>query len=110
MLNLALQNDNKSFGGNLSSCAAYGWQYFCGYTTKRQLIGKYEFDQSSAAINLLAEKLRNDLARRQLASVANRMLTDLQCRGMLRTAREEVNQAAHAHEHHETNAEFIRTF
>ena len=84
--------------------------YFCGYTCKRQVVGKYELDQAAVSMHLLSEELRKDSSRRQLARVTNRMLSDLQCRGMLRTATEEVNLAANSAEHDEMNAEFIRTF
>ena len=84
--------------------------YFCGYTCKRQVVGKYELDKAAASMHLLSEVLKKDGARKQLAKVTNRMLSDLQCRGMLRTATEEVNLAANSHEHDEMNAEFLRTF
>ena len=34
--------------------------YFCGYTTKRQVVGKYELDQASSSMNLLSETLKKD--------------------------------------------------
>ena len=55
--------------------------YFCGYTTKRQVVGKYELDQAANSMNLLKESLKKDSASRQLARVTNRMISDLQCRG-----------------------------
>ena len=54
--------------------------YFCGYTTKRQVVGKYELDQSANSMNLLSESLKKECGARQLARVTNRMLSDLQCR------------------------------
>ena len=84
--------------------------YFCGYTTKRQVVGKYELDQAANSMNLLSESLKKDSSSRQLARVTNKMLTDLQCRGMLRPATEESNLAANSVAHDEMNAEFIRTF
>ena len=84
--------------------------YFCGYTTKRQVVGKYELDQAANSMNLLSESLKKDSSSRQLARVTNKMLTDLQCRGMLRPATEESNLAANSVAHDEKNAEFIRTF
>ena len=84
--------------------------YFCGYTTKRQVVGKYELDQAANNMNLLNESLKKEKGAVQLASVTNRMLTDLQCRGMLRPATEEMNLAANSLAHDEKNAEFIRTF
>ena len=56
--------------------------YFCGYTTKRQVVGKYELDHSSACMNFLSEQITTDNTRRQLSRVTNRMLSDLQCRGI----------------------------
>ena len=84
--------------------------YFCGYTTKRQVVGKYELDQAANSMNLLSESLKKESGARILARVTNRMLTDLQCRGMLRPATEEMNLAANSVAHDEMNAEFIRTF
>ena len=84
--------------------------YFCGYTTKRQVVGKYELDQAATSMNLLSESLKKESGARQLARVTNRMLSDLQCRGMLRPATEEMNLAANSVQHDEMNAEFIRTF
>ena len=84
--------------------------YFCGYTTKRQVVGKYELDQASKSMNLLKCTIAKDTPYKQLAKVTNRILSDLQCRGMLRTASEEVNLAVNAHEQDEMNAEFVRTF
>ena len=54
--------------------------YFCGYTTKRQVVGKYELDQSANSMSLLEETLKKDSGSRQLSRVTNRMLSDLQCR------------------------------
>ena len=84
--------------------------YFCGYTTKRQVVGKYELDQAASSMNLLGEALKKEPSARQLARVTNRMLSDLQCRGMLRPATEEMNLAANSVSHDVMNAEFIRTF
>ena len=84
--------------------------YFCGYTTKRQVVGKYELDQAANSMNFLKESLKKEPGARQLARVTNRMLSDLQCRGMLRPATEEMNLAANSAAHDVMNAEFIRTF
>jgi len=84
--------------------------YFCGYTTKRQVVGKYELDQASSSMNLLRDSLKKDSASRQLSRVTNRMISDLQCRGMLRPATDETNLAANSAAHDNMNAEFIRTF
>ena len=32
--------------------------YFCGYTTKRQVVGKYELDQAANSMNLFKESLK----------------------------------------------------
>ena len=61
-------------------------------------------------MNLLSEALKKDRSARQLARVTNRMLSDLQCRGMLRPATEEINLAANSVSHDVMNAEFIRAF
>ena len=84
--------------------------YFCGYTTKRQVVGKYELDQAASSMNLLSETIKKESGIRQLARVTNRMLSDLQCRGMLRPATDEMNLAANSEAHDEKSAEFIRTY
>ena len=84
--------------------------YFCGYTIKRQVVGKYELDQAANSMNLLCESSKNEFGARQLARVTNRMLSDLQCRGMLRPATEEMNLAANSAAHDVMRAEFIRIF
>ena len=84
--------------------------YFCGYTTKRQVVGKYELDQAANSMSLLQEVMKKDNATRQLARVVNRMFSDLQCRGTLRAATDEMNLAANSVAHDNMNAEFIRTF
>ena len=68
-------------------------------------MGKYELDQGANSMNLLSESLKKDSSSRQLARVTNKMLTDLQCRGMLRPATEETNLAANSVAHDEMNAE-----
>ncbi len=52
--------------------------YFCGYTTKRQVVGKYELNQAAASMSLLQDALKKDSGARQLSRVTNRMLSDLQ--------------------------------
>jgi len=84
--------------------------YFCGYTTKRQVVGKYELDQAAASMSVLEDTLKKDSVARQLSRVTNRMLSDLQCRGMLRPATDETNLAANSVAHDNMHAEFIRTF
>ncbi len=70
--------------------------YFLGYTTKRQVVGKYELDQAAASMSVLEDTLKKDSVARQLSRVTNRMLSDLQCRGMLRPATDEMNLAANS--------------
>ena len=84
--------------------------YFCGYTTKRQFVGKYELDQAANSMNLLSESLKKEPGARQLARVTNRMLSDLQCRGMLRPATEEMNLATNSVSHDAMNAAFLKAF
>ena len=44
----------------------------------------------------------------QYANVVNRMFTDLETKGTLRTAPETFNLAVHSCAHDETHAEFVR--
>ena len=46
----------------------------------------------------------------QLAHVVNRMYADLEAKGVLRSAPEEFNLAAHHDSRDELKAEFLRTF
>ena len=60
-------------------------------------------------MHLLSDTLKKEPGARQLAPVTNRMLSDLQCRGMLRPATEEMNLATNSLSHDVMNAEFSRT-
>ena len=61
-------------------------------------------------MSVLEDVLKKDSVARQISRVTNRMLSDLQCRGMLRPATDETNLAANSVAHDNMNAEFIRTF
>ncbi|CAE8629629.1 unnamed protein product, partial [Polarella glacialis] len=84
--------------------------YFAGYTCKRQPIGKYELQQSQQSLNFLQQKMQTESRGVQVSKVTNRMLSDLEGKGTLRTAAEEVNLAANMNENDVMDAEFIRTF
>ncbi len=55
-------------------------------------------------------KLEHWSPSHQLAQVVDHMFADLEAKGVLRSAPEEFNLAAHANAKDELNAEFIRTF
>ena len=110
---LCLGNGNRTQKSLLVAASRAAKQlvgYFCGYTTKRQVVGKYELDQAAASMNVLEDVLKKDSVARQISRVTNRMLSDLQCRGMLRPATDETNLSANSVAHDNMNAEFIRTF
>ena len=84
--------------------------YFAGYTVKRQPVGKYELQQSAQSLNFLQAQIRDDKQMRQIARVTNRMLSDLEVKGTLRSAPEEFNLAMNMHDQDVLAAEFIRTY
>jgi hypothetical protein len=84
--------------------------YFAGYTVKRQPVGTYEMQQSTESLNTLRAQIRDDKPLRQVARVTNRILSDLEVKGTLRSAPEEFNLAMNMETHDVTAAEFIRTY
>ena len=84
--------------------------YFAGYISKRQPVGKYELKASAANLAPLLQKMKGKKKIAQWAKVVNRMFTDLETKGTLRTAPETFNLAANLHDQDIMNAEFIRTF
>ena len=84
--------------------------YFCGYISKRQPIGRYELKLSSQNLALMQSKLQEAMPSQQLAMITNRMFCDLEAKGVLRSALEDFNLAAHADDKDEFHVEFIRTF
>ena len=84
--------------------------YFAGYISKRQPVGKYELKAASANLASLLQKMGDKKKVAQWAKVVNRMFTDLETKGTLRTAPETFNLAANLHDHDILNAEFVRTF
>ena len=84
--------------------------YYCGYTFKRQPVGKHELKASAQSLNYARAGLGDKKPGRQFHRVSNRMVVDLQHRCMLRTAPEEFNLAANFDPHDVMAAEFKRTF
>ena len=84
--------------------------YFTGYIAKRQPIGRYELKLSTQNLPLMKTKLERWSPSHQLAQVVNRMYADLEAKGVLRSAPEEFNLAAHGDERDELRVEFIRAF
>ena len=81
-----------------------------GYTFKAQLAGKKELKAAGESLNYMSTGLADKTPGQQWHRISHRVLQDSQHRCMLRTAPEEVNLSANAHEHDVTNAEFVRTF
>ena len=58
----------------------------------------------------MKSKLERSRPSQQLAQITNRMFSDLEAKGVLLSAPEDFNLAAHANDTDELHAEFIRTF
>ena len=84
--------------------------YFGGYTSKKQPVGKHALAESSRTMNSLAGKIGADSAQLQFARVTTRMMSDLYCRGALRSLPEEFNLAVNMSKHDALSAEFWRTY
>jgi len=84
--------------------------YFSGYICKRQPVGRFELRAAAKTLPLLQPKIAKASVTGQLAQIVSRMFSALEGRGKLRTAAEEYNLAANAHEHDPTRAEYICTF
>jgi len=87
--------------------------YFGGYISKKQKIGRFELKQSVAAQPYFHQKLSqktNLSAGNQLAHVTNRMFTNLEGKGILRSGVEESLLASEYNPGDQLSAEFIRTF
>ena len=84
--------------------------YFAGYTAKRQPVGSYELDIARKSFTYLRNKMIGERPPEQWARMTNKILSDLEGRGTMRTAPEDFNLAINAHEHDAKNAEFTRTY
>jgi hypothetical protein len=87
--------------------------YFGGYISKKQKLGRFELKQSIAAQPFLHKRLMQKgklSAGNQLAHVCNRMFTNLEGKGILRSGVEEYMLASQYSPFDELSAEFIRTF
>ena len=84
--------------------------YYCGYTFKRQPVGRYVLKATAASLNYVELGLQDKSAGRQRYKSCNRMLTDLNHRCTMRTAPEELNLSANQHEQDATTAVFIRSY
>ena len=87
--------------------------YFGGYISKKQKLGRFELKHSIAAQPFLHKKLMQKgklSAGNQLAHVCNRMFTNLEGKGILRSGVEEYMLASQYSPFDQLSAEFIRTF
>ncbi len=84
--------------------------YYCGYTFKRQPVGKRFSKAAGASYNYMTTGLTDKAAGQKWHRITLRVLTGFQHRSILRPAAEEWNLAANWHEHDPTNAEFLRTY
>ena len=84
--------------------------YYCGYTFKRQPVGRHELKASAQSLNYVRAGLADKQPAKQYHRISKSMVVDLQHRSMLRTAPEEFNLAANVEDEDVLAAEFIRTF
>ena len=68
--------------------------YFAGYISKRQPVGRYELRASCGNLARMMDTLPHRTHFSQYLRVVNRMFTDLETKGTLRTAPEVYNLAA----------------
>ena len=67
-------------------------------------------DRETESLNTLRAQIRDDKPLRQVARLTNRILSDLEVKGTLRSAPEEFNLAVNMETQDVTAAEFIRTY
>ena len=87
--------------------------YFGGYISKKQKLGRFELKQSIAAQPFFHNKLNGNAnlsAGNQLAHTINRMCTNLEGKGILKSGVEEYLLASEYSPFDELSAEFFRTF
>ena len=81
-----------------------------GYFHKPQPVGRYELERCTRTMGLLRPQLEPNVPAVQLAQVTNRMLSDLECRGTMRTAPETCNLNAYLDDKDVLATEFMRTY
>ena len=84
--------------------------YFCGYTCKRQPVGRYELKATAQSMNMVHAGLQDRRVGQQWHRVTNRLINEYYQRSMLRTAPEIFNLAANATPEDMRAAEFVRTY
>ena len=84
--------------------------YFGGYTSKMQPIGERQIKQLREAIERKVAGDKSQGAARDFKVYAQRLIKDLELKGMIRTAVEGVNLSLHWNDPDILAAECIRTF
>jgi len=84
--------------------------YFSGYIVKAQPIGRYELKKCIDKMHILRERICNHGPRDQAVSVARRMVTDLEMKGVLRESQASFNLCANLRPEDTLFQECIRTF
>jgi hypothetical protein len=84
--------------------------YFTGYSTKTQPVGMHEMKAAAQCADQLQHDVEGDSTARQAYRFQNRFLSDLEGRGVLRTATETCNLAANQDDQDVKRAEFITTY
>ena len=81
-----------------------------GYFHKPQPVGQYELERCTRTMSLLRPQLERNVPAVQVVQVTNRMLSDLEGRGIMRTSPETCNLNAYMDDNDFLAAEFIRTY
>ena len=85
-------------------------RYFGGYMSKVQHVGRQADEQAKGALATLRARLAGRHPHAQLHSVVSRFITDWECKGVARTAFEEMNLALHAADSDPLAAESVLGF
>jgi hypothetical protein len=111
---LGTQSKNDSSARRLCIVAARAMKqmtgYFCGYTCKRQPVGRFQMKTARRMLPKLTAKLALMNSSSQKAHLVNKLYNILEGRGKLRTGAEEFNLAANARRADESFAEFFSTY
>ena len=81
-----------------------------GYFHKPQSVGQHELEKCTRTLGLMRAQLERNVHAVQVVQVTNRMLSDLEGRGIMRTPPETCNLNAYLDDNDVLAAEFIRTF
>ena len=107
---VAQHSDTKTISKLAQRAQREATGYFCGYTFKKQPVGRRFLRGAAESLNYLTASMEGKTDGQRWHRITHRILTDFQHRCMTRTAPEEWNLAANWHEKDARNAEFLRTY